>query len=272
MLFRTRLAQAMARSGLNRSSLARALGVDRSTMAQLLAPASTRLPNAHLAAGAAQALGVSADWLLGLTDRAERPGDLLAAAVTMPAAERSAVTAQLLDWHREAAGYRIRHVPATLPEVLKTDALRAWEFGGPDPQRDAAAVAGQGAGILDDPARDYEILVPEHEIRALAEGSGYYRGLDRATRVAEIAHLARLAEDRYPRLRLFLFDARHLFSAPVTVFGPLLAVIYVGRFYLAFRERERVMSIAEHVDWLIRGATVGPREVPAWLRALEPDP
>ncbi|MEM6973727.1 MAG: helix-turn-helix transcriptional regulator [Pseudomonadota bacterium] len=269
-IFRDRLGQAMARQGLSRSALARATDVDRSTMAQLLADRSTRLPNAHLAADAAAALGVSADWLLGLTDRAERPGDLIAAAVSMSEAERSAVGRQILDWHREAAGYKIRHVPATLPEILKTDAMRRWEYGlDPGFSRDATGDVTAGPGLLDDPATEHEILIPEHELRAMADGTGYYRGLDRATRAAEIDHLARLTEARYPQLRVFLFDARRLYSAPLTVFGPLLAVIYVGRFHLAFRERERVLSIAAHVDWLVRGASVEPRDMPGWLRALE---
>ena len=78
-LFRTRLAAQMAATGMNRSALARACGVDRSTVAQLLAKGGARMPNAHLAAECASALGISADYLLGLTDRPERAGDLLAA-------------------------------------------------------------------------------------------------------------------------------------------------------------------------------------------------
>ena len=72
----------------------------------------------------------------------------------------------------------------------------------------------------------------------------------------------------YPRLRLFLFDARKLFSAPVTVFGPNLAVIYVGRFYLAFREGQRVRSLSDHFDWLVREAEIDARAVPDHIRSL----
>ena len=71
----------MAREGLSKSALARLTGVDRSTIGQILGSDMARLPNAQLAADAAQVLGVSVDWLTGLTDRPERPGDLIAAAV-----------------------------------------------------------------------------------------------------------------------------------------------------------------------------------------------
>ena len=65
-LFRTRLSQAMETAGSNQSALSRAVGVDRSTISQLLAP-GTRLPNAHVVAECAAAVGVSGDWLLGLS-------------------------------------------------------------------------------------------------------------------------------------------------------------------------------------------------------------
>ena len=58
-LFRTRLNQRLAASGMSRSALARSAGVDRSTIAQLLSGDDVRLPNAHLAAECAAALGVS---------------------------------------------------------------------------------------------------------------------------------------------------------------------------------------------------------------------
>ena len=68
-LFRSRLLQGLAERGLSQSELTRSVGVDRSTISQLLGGAGARLPNAQIVAECAAALGVSADWLLGLTDR-----------------------------------------------------------------------------------------------------------------------------------------------------------------------------------------------------------
>ena len=77
-----------------------------------------------------------------------------------------------------------------------------------------------------------------------------------------------LTEQLYPALRLYLFDARRVFSAPVTVFGPLLAVIYLGRHYVAFRDSQRVGAITQHFDWLVKEAAFSAREVPGHLRLL----
>ena len=111
-LFRDRLASAMAMAGRSQASLARAVGVDRSTLSQLLMADSTRLPNAQVVAECASALGVSCDWLLGLSDRRESAAELIAAAMTMTEAPRALVDERIFGWHQEAEGYKIRHVPA----------------------------------------------------------------------------------------------------------------------------------------------------------------
>ncbi len=269
-LFRERMLHAMRRAGLSRSALARAIASDRSTVSQLLSPDTARLPNAHLAAEAASALGVSADWLLGLSDMPERPGALLAAAVEVSDAERSAVDRKIIDWYVETAGAKIRHVPASTPEIFKTEALLAWEYASFLGRTPDQAIAQMRARLdwLRSENSDHEIAMPAHELSALAEGAGYYATCPRAVRRGQLERLAQLTEELYPRLRIFLFDARHAFSAPVTVFGSRVAVVYVGRFYLAFRDRDRVRAITEHFDALIRAATVDARDMPAQLAAL----
>ena len=128
LLFRKRLAEAMQTKGETRSGLARQVAVDRSTISQLLSGSSPRLPNAQVVAECATALGVSGDWLLGLSDLPEQASELLAASMQVSEAPRSPVDDQIFDWLREAAGYKIRHVPATLPDILKTEALLRWEY------------------------------------------------------------------------------------------------------------------------------------------------
>ncbi|MCL4189953.1 MAG: helix-turn-helix domain-containing protein [Rhodobacteraceae bacterium] len=269
-LFRQRLGQAMREAGLSQSALARAVGVDRSTVSQLLAEGATRLPNAQVVAECAAALGVSADWLLGLTERPERVAELLAAAVSVTEAPRALVDEQIAGWHREAAGYKIRHVPATLPDMLKTRALLHWEY---EPHlgrtvEQAIGAAEDRLAFMRGSGSDYEIALPLHELASFARAEGYYAGLPAELRLAQIDRLAALAGQLYPALRVYLFDARRVFSAPLTVFGPLLAVLYLGRHYLAFRDSTRVAGFAQHFDWLVREAAVGARALPAHLAEL----
>ncbi|MDD9725752.1 helix-turn-helix transcriptional regulator [Roseovarius sp. SK2] len=269
-IFRDRLTGAMTMTGTNLSALARQTGVSRSTVSQLLDTEAARMPNAHLAAGCAEALGVSSDWLLGLTDRPERPGDVIEAALSMTQADRTSADAQLLDWHREASGYKIRHVPATLPDMLKTEAVMHWEYAaflGKTPGQAVRAMQ-DNLDWLRREATEYEIAMPRHELEAFARGTGYWQGLDRDARREQILHLVEQAETFFPSLRLNLFDAHNLFSAPVTLFGPLMGVIYVGRFYLAFREPSRLKLLSGHMDWLIREAVVDARDAPGWIAGL----
>jgi transcriptional regulator with XRE-family HTH domain len=268
-VFRARLAEAMAARATTQADLARQTGVDRSTISALLQP-GTRLPNAQLAADCARALGISADWLLGLSGRPEPIADLLAASLSLTEAPRALIDERIFAWHQEAAGYKIRHVPATLPDMLKVRALVEWEYA---PQ--LGRTAEQALGAFEDrlawmrgAGSDHEIALPLHELTAFATGTGYYEGLAPEVRLEQLQHLRRLCDQLYPSLRLCLFDARKLFSAPVTVFGPLLAVIYLGRHYLAFRDSARVETIAQHFDFLVREAEVGARDMPAHLDAL----
>lgn len=268
--FRQRLAQAMREAGLSQSALARAVGVDRSTVSQLLSEGAARLPNAQLVAECAAALGVSADWLLGLTDRPERLAELMAASMTMTEAPRALADEQIFAWHREAAGFKIRHVPATLPDMLKTRAVLEWEYESTltrTPEQAIGASTDRLEWMRASPS-DYEIAVPLHELHSFARGEGYYSGLSAGVRAAQLDHLSTLCTQLYPSLRFYLFDARRVFSAPLTVFGPLLAVLYLGRHYLAFRESSRVASFTEHFDWLVREAEVSAREIPALLADL----
>ena len=268
-LFRARLAEAMADKGMSRAALARAVGVDRSTLSQLLS-AGTRLPNAQLAADCAQALGISADWLLGLTGRPEPIADLLATSLTVTEAPRALIDETIFGWHQEAAGYKIRHVPATLPDMLKTRAMVEWEYR-PQLGRTAAQALGAFEDRLEwmrNARSDYEIALPLHEIAAFAGGTGYYNGLEARVRAEQMDRLILLTEQLYPSLRLYLFDARRVFSAPVTVFGPLLAVVYLGRHYLAFRDSGRVQQISQHFDWLVKEAAFSARDAADHLRGL----
>lgn len=260
-IFRSRLAEGMRRNGISRSALARACGVDRSTIAQLLSREETRLPNAHLAAECASALQVSVDWLLALTDRSETAADLLATSFSLTEADRTPADAQIAEWHREAAGHKIRHVPTTLPDVLKTDAVIDFEYAAfrmKTPEQAGLAVRDK-ADWLRRPGSDYEICVSREMVASLARGEGYWRGLPQAVRKAQIDHMARICRDMYPSLRLYLYDTKVVFSAPVTIFGTFLAVLYIGHYYMVLRNNRQVHALTAHFDQLIRDSDTDAR-------------
>lgn len=268
--FRQRLNRALQDSGLSQSALARATGVDRSTISQLLSDAGARLPNAHVVGACAAALGVSADWLLSLSDRPESAAELLASSLSLSEAPRALVDERIFEWHQEALGYKIRHVPAALPDMLKTRTLLEWEYA-PHLGRTADQAIGASedrlAWMRQSPS-DYEIAMPLYELDSFAHAVGYYEGLPLDIRLEQLCQFERLCEQLYPRLRIYLFDAKRLYSSPITIFGPLLCVFYAGTHYLAFRDRERVSTFTSHFDNLVREADITARQLPGRLRAL----
>jgi transcriptional regulator with XRE-family HTH domain len=271
--FRIRLSEAMAQRGMSQSDLARAIEVDRSTVSQLLSGNGARLPNAQVAAECAAALGLSADWLLGLSDRPETAADLLATSLAMTAAERALIDEQVFAWHREAQGTKIRHVPATLPDMLKTPKMLDWEYA-PHLARTGAevrALASERLEWLRGAHSDYEMAMPLHELVALSRSEGYYSGLPPEIARAQLARFTELHAQLYPRLRLYLFDARRTFSAPLTIFGTKLAAVYMGSSYLAFRDTARVQAFSRHFDGLVREAAISARDFPAHIVSLQTD-
>ncbi|MDA9991200.1 helix-turn-helix domain-containing protein [Paracoccaceae bacterium] len=269
-LFRERLMEVMSMKGMTKSGLSRATNVDRSTIGQLLKNDQPRLPNAQLAADAANALGVSTDWLLGLTNRPETPGDIVTAALSLSPAERTSADEQLLAWHHEAAGYKVRHVPATLPDILKTKRILDWEYASVRERRLPEAFSAMQDQLqwLSSGVSDYEIAIPIHEIESCSAGTAYYKDVEEGMRYEQLGFIADQCDQMFPRLRIFLFDAHNVFSSPVTIFGPNLAVVYVGQCYLAFREVERVKFLSSHFDWLVREAVVDARNVSTHIRSL----
>ncbi|NNK16600.1 MAG: helix-turn-helix transcriptional regulator [Sulfitobacter sp.] len=268
--FRSRLLQALRTSGLSQSALARAIGADRSTLSQALGDSGTRLPSAHVIGACASVLGVSTDWLLGLSDRPESAADLVSNSFVVSQAPRALVDEQIFAWHREAAGYKIRHVPATLPDMLKTEDMLAWEYG-PHLGRTTQQAIGASRDRLDwmrEAGSEYEIALPLFEVDSFIRGTGYYKGLPASLRLAQTDHLIKLSSQLYPRLRIYQFDARKLWSAPVTVFGPLLAVFYAGGHYIAFRDRARITTFTGDFDRLIREASTSARDFPEILTNL----
>ncbi|MBC8128857.1 MAG: transcriptional regulator, partial [Rhizobiaceae bacterium] len=225
---------------------------------------------AQFAAECAGALGVSSDWLLGLSDRKERSADMLSALMRMEDAERAPSDEHIFRWHEEARGTKIGHVPATLPDMLKSEAVLRFEYGAFLGKTEDQAIGDMRDRLayLRDPDTDYEIAMPLDTLEGFAAGEGYWKGLPALERRAQLDRMRRLAEELYPSLRLYLFDRKKVFSAPLTVFGSQQATIYVGRFYLVFRERRQVLELSRHFDGLIREADFEARNTPRFIEGL----
>ena len=75
--FRQRLITVMSQKGIKSAGLAKAIGVDRSTLSQLLAHDNDRLPRVDTLMAIASKLQISVDWLLGLTSESRSGAEIL---------------------------------------------------------------------------------------------------------------------------------------------------------------------------------------------------
>jgi len=269
-VFRTRLADVIARSGRSRLAFAAHAGIDRSTLSQILSADNDRLPRVETLAAIAHAQQVSIDWLVGLSEEGQLGPGVLEQSVQIEANAPSPADVRLARWQAEAAGYKIRYVPTTLPDLFKLDRVIDYEY------RSFATVdASQTVDLAQmklefqrNSGSDLEVCNSVQAVEGFARGEGVWRDLDARTRREQIQYMIEVADELYPAVRWFLYDSRHRYSAPFTVFGPKRAVLYVGQMYFVFNSAEHIRYLTKHFDDLIRAAVMQPPETLALLKRL----
>lgn len=265
--FRRRLEELIDRSGVTRTAFAARAGIDRSTLAQLLSSKNQRLPRAETIVAIARNEQVSTDWLLGVGQAKARGSDVQSLEIARGAA--SPADERLRRWHVEAAGYKIRTVPTTVPDLLKTEAVIRLESSHEVAER-WLQLASDRLAYSRAPETDMEVCSSWQQLRSLALGQDVWSTLSLADRRAQLEHMRDLVEEMYPTFRWFLYDGCERFSVPLTIFGPRRAAVYVGDMYFVFNSTEHIRVLTRHFDDLIRAAVVQPVDIAAWLtRALE---
>lgn len=267
-VFRERLRLLLQRSERNQSEFAAAVGIDRSALSQLLSGASTRLPRAETLLNIATECKVSLDWLMGLSQDEGLTGEIRQS-FEIEEGSGAFDRTLLARWHAEAAGTKIRYVPAGIPDLLRTQALIDYEADMSNRSRELQADETQyRIDYNRRPETDMEVCMPRHTLEIFARGLGVWAGFPDKDRRAQLTHMAELLDDLYPTFRLFLYDGRLRYSIPYTIFGPFRAAIYVGEMYLVLNATEPVRTLTRHFDNLIRAADINPHEAAGHARQL----
>jgi transcriptional regulator with XRE-family HTH domain len=268
-LFQERLQRVIQHSGLNRSSFANSIRVDRSTLSQLLSTENLRLPRADTVLSIAEVYQVSIDWLLGITQEGGMGADIVHEALEVDDAGNS-IFEKNLEWHREARGYKVRYVPTTLPDLLKTEAVAEYEFDR------------YGSGKIDQSVRDNQLLLlqqrhpgseletcmPLQQLDGFALGEGIWRDLPLADRRHQLQRMIDLNEELYPGFRWYLYDGKQTYSISMTIFGPMRVSLFLGNLYIIVNNIDHIRKITDRFDDLIRMAVVHPHEIRDFLQAL----
>jgi len=218
------------RTGITQAALARRPALTDQPCHNCSRDQGARLPNAQLVAECSAALGVSADWLLGLSDFPNRPPIWWPPRFPCPKPPAPWAMTRSLPGTRRPQATRSATCHRACPICSKTTDMLRWEYA-PAVGKTIEQAIGASAdrlGWMQQSKSDYEIALPLSELDSFARGQGYYAGLPVNVRQDQLRRFRDLHDQLYPALRLHLFDKRAVYSAPVTVFGPLLAVIYRG--------------------------------------------
>ena len=268
--FRDRLGELVAGSGRSQSDFAADAGIDRSTLSQLLSSRNRRLPRVETLLALTEASGVSADWLLGLAHGGPSRADIVHEEFALNLDELSPIDEAWIGWHEQSAGSKIRTLPASLPDLVKTEAVirhevRRYATIRPEQRIETATAP---LDLARAPGSDLECCNSIQAIEGFARGWDVWAALEHRHRVAQLDRMIELCEELYPTFRWFLYDGRQRYATAVTVFGLDRAVIYLGQMYLVLNNRNHVMTFVKHFDDLIRAAVVQPPDMPRLLRRL----
>lgn len=268
--FRNRLREVIEKNEESQAAFARRVGLDRSTLSQLLDEERDRLPRAETIVSIASATQVSIDWLLGLSQEGLVGPEVIQRMLEIETEAGSPIDQRLQRWHDEAAGYRIRYVPSGIPDLLKTEALIRYEHRhlSPEVSENLAASTAARLSLMRQPERDLEMCSSLQLLEGLARGEGIWRDLPWPERRQQLESMAGLLEELYPSLRWFLFDGLQTFSVPFTIFGPLRAAVYFGSMYFVLNAKEHVRILSRNFDQLVRDARVQPPAVPSLIHGL----
>jgi transcriptional regulator with XRE-family HTH domain len=265
-----RLAQAIDRSGLGKGAFADRAGIDRTTLSQLLSPRARRLPRLETLRLIATAHDLSIDWLVGLSNAGPLEAELLVPDTSFEAPGPSPSDERLLEWLSEAAEYKIRYVPVTLPDLLKSEAVIRFERSGsvgPNATQTISTTAAHLAWARH-PDTEMECCAPTQSLSLFAKGEGIWSRLGVDARAEQLDRMIELTAELYPTFRWFLYDGAVRYAAPVTVFGPKRAALYLGGLYLVLTSAEQVRTLSRHFDGVVRDATVQPTSMPRYLARL----
>lgn len=227
------------------------------------------MPRAETIARLASQYNVSVDWLLGLTQEDPLATDILPL-VQVETGVQNSTDERIVTWFKEAAGYKIRYVPMSLPDLLKTNDVFNYEF---DVTTDTTASVRLAAGeskleLARKSNFDMETCTSFQLVEMFARGEGLWRHLASDIRRDQLRHMKQLVRELYPSFRWFMFDGLKVFSAPYTIYGPLRGAVYLGGMYFVFNSTEHIRVLTRHFDNLIREAVIQPNEVEVFFENL----
>ena len=267
-IFRDRLESLFERTRQSQSAFAESIGIDRSALSLLLSGKTTRLPRVETLLTIAERHAVTIDWLLGVSQDEGITGAMVSSGAIETTEEHGA--SLLMRWYNEAAGTKIRYVPARIPDLLRTTDVISYEAAAS--HQNAVAQVEDAAFRLDynrAAGTDMESCMPLQTLEQFAAGAGIWSGMAKPARQAQIVHMADLIDELYPSFRLFLFDGRERFSIPYTIFGSTRVAVFAGQMYLVVNSAQTIRTMQLQFEGLIRHTRIHAHEAAAFVRALD---
>jgi transcriptional regulator with XRE-family HTH domain len=270
-LMQERLRQSFARTGLSISEFSRRHHIDRSTLSQLLSSQQFRMPRADTVAALADALHVSCDWLLGLTEEQRFGIELIQSAVSLYDEELEQSESQWVRWHKEAGDAKIRYVTVTsIPHQLKNKNTILYEYESLLGRDDAQTYWDSGSFLeeIERRNRNYEVCGSLQMLEAFAKGDWIWSGYKTNLRKQQLLDMAQDLEALYPEYQLYLFDETKVITVPMVLFGTHKAVLNCNGNFIAFTRDIHIEFLNDIFKTMIKNTVIYPHQTVDFIRKM----
>ena len=204
---------------------------------------------------------MSLDWLLGLSQDEGLTGEIRES-LEIEEAPGGFDRTLLARWHAEAAGTKIRYVPAGIPDLLRTEALIDYEAGITNRSRERAGRRDAVPHRLQPPAGDrHGGLHAAPHAGDLCARPGRLERISRGSAGASSLPTWRRCSTTFIRpSACFSMTAACAIPCPTRSSARYRAAIYVGDMYLVLNATQPVRTLTRHFDNLIRAADINAHE------------
>lgn len=266
-MFKERLNSAFRDMKITRAEFCRKSHIDPAAFTHFLNGTDGRLPRFDTLASLARNLNVSADWLLGLSTDRNSTGEIIKKSFHISESTSSDASSYVSWVENEDRDLRLRISSHNIADFFKIPDVFEHEFrNSRTPLKEIMSYKTRLQSILFE--YSCEFFVAKQEIDYFVQGIGEWEGLSSKTLKKQIDHMVEKIESTYPRHQIYLYDKKDIRSVPVIVMGSKKTLMWLSTHYFLFNTKTHVDAFNEHLDFLIKKASIFPKDASDYFKDL----
>lgn len=275
--FQERLKRSIQALEISPTEFCRKNDIDRSTLTQLMHNKDLRVPRIDTLAKLSCALGVSSDWLIGISNEKGTMAEIMSESLrTIPSYDSASEYKEPLEQIAETGDIdtKIRHHLITVPEYLYLDKIIPQYYSNlrVNDREEFSKIIDRFIHVLrpNVPKMAFETIFSVQVLQKMVERRDRWRNISKEDIRDQLLHIADYYEEIYPQQQLYLYDEVDRLCAPMLIYGSKKVSLWVGSFHFVFNASNVVNAAHENLNAMIRIAKYLPHQSPDYIRSLVP--